>query len=100
MMACSTRVKFGATRTKLLLKRLALQYLPIAFTRRRKHGFEVPIAAWMRRNFREAAEECFSARALREVGLVKSDEIRCERSRFVTSEAPAAPRGICAMFAS
>ena len=99
MMACSTRVKFGATSTKLLLKRLALQYLPIEVTRRRKHGFEVPIAAWMRRNFREAAEECFSARALREVGLFKSDEIRCEWSRFVSSEAPVAPRRMWTMFA-
>jgi asparagine synthase (glutamine-hydrolysing) len=34
--------------TKYLLKRVGARYLPVAITRRRKAGFSVPVASWLR----------------------------------------------------
>ena len=65
-----------ATRTdhKILLKKLAARVLPSAFDRQRKHGFSVPLAAWLKEGqWREffhdtllgSQESLFSRAALR-----------------------------------
>jgi asparagine synthase (glutamine-hydrolysing) len=41
-------LKVHAMDTKVLLKRVGARYLPAAITRRRKAGFSVPVAAWLR----------------------------------------------------
>lgn len=42
------KLKVHDMETKYLLKRVGARYLPAAITRRRKAGFSVPVAAWLR----------------------------------------------------
>src|SRR6266851_2892409 len=51
--ALPTRLKLAGRQRKVVLKRLAAQYLPAAIVERKKHGFAVPIGALIRTLFRE-----------------------------------------------
>lgn len=48
---------------KYLLKRLAGKYLPPGFTARRKMGFSIPLAEWLRGTLRPMVEEVLADRA-------------------------------------
>jgi asparagine synthase (glutamine-hydrolysing) len=43
-----SHLKVRGMETKVLLKRVGARYLPAAITRRRKAGFSVPVASWLR----------------------------------------------------
>jgi asparagine synthase (glutamine-hydrolysing) len=45
-------LKLRGSVTKYILKQLALEYLPEAIVHRPKHGFGVPLGAWLRRDSR------------------------------------------------
>ncbi|MGH8192190.1 MAG: asparagine synthase (glutamine-hydrolyzing) [Rhodanobacteraceae bacterium] len=56
-------------RTKVFLKRYALQYLPRSVIRQRKRGLSVPLAAWLRGPLRDWAHAHLAGDALAGAGL-------------------------------
>lgn len=50
VLSLPTRYKIRRLRTKWLLKRIAAHYLPPGIVRRKKRGFTVPIARWIRQS--------------------------------------------------
>jgi asparagine synthase (glutamine-hydrolysing) len=55
--------------TKYLLKQLALRYLPEQIVTRKKKGFGVPIAAWIRGPLRELVQDLLSPDRIRSGGV-------------------------------
>ena len=49
-------LKVRGLTTKVLLKDVARRWLPDHIVQRRKHGFALPVAEWLRRDLREMAE--------------------------------------------
>lgn len=58
-------LKMGASKGKLLLRRVLYRYLPAQIFERPKQGFAVPLAAWLRGPLRDWAEDLLSESALR-----------------------------------
>jgi asparagine synthase (glutamine-hydrolysing) len=56
-------------KTKVFLKRYALQYLPSSIVHRKKRGLSVPLAAWLRGPLHEWAESRLRSELLGNVGL-------------------------------
>ena len=53
-------LKLSRTQNKVLLRRVARRWLPNAMVARKKHGFSVPIAEWLRGGLRETLQESLS----------------------------------------
>jgi asparagine synthase (glutamine-hydrolysing) len=98
VLSCRPTLKFSAFRSKILLKRLGLRYLPPEIVNRRKHGFEVPVASWLLGNFRDLAEECFRISVLKEIGLFEPDAVRAEWTRLTSGDPSASPRRLWTLF--
>jgi asparagine synthase (glutamine-hydrolysing) len=60
--ALPARLKLAGRRGKVVLKRLAAQYLPAAIVERKKHGFAVPIGSLIRTLFRERCADLLLSR--------------------------------------
>jgi asparagine synthase (glutamine-hydrolysing) len=56
-------------RGKVLLRKVAEALLPPALLAKRKQGFAIPVAAWMRTELRELVSSTFHDRSFRERGL-------------------------------
>jgi asparagine synthase (glutamine-hydrolysing) len=56
-------------RGKYLLRRVAARMLPAEVLAKRKQGFAIPLAAWLKRELRPLAEDVFASRAFRERGV-------------------------------
>ncbi|MBI1852946.1 MAG: asparagine synthase (glutamine-hydrolyzing) [Planctomycetes bacterium] len=52
-----SRMKLSGSRSKVVLKRAVARDLPSDIVDRRKQGFSIPLAAWLRGELRERAEE-------------------------------------------
>jgi asparagine synthase (glutamine-hydrolysing) len=61
--------KLGLRRRKGLLKSIAQQHLPSEILRRRKQGFESPMAAWLRSDLADYARDVLSEAELARSGL-------------------------------
>jgi len=61
---------------KQLLRRMLARQLPDAIVARRKHGFDVPIAAWLRGPLRQWAEDLLDIRALARDPLIDERAVR------------------------
>ena len=92
------RNKISGTKTKTLLKQIASKYLPDEVVRRKKHGFEVPIAQWMLNNFRELAEQAFSRNALASTGILDPDHVRKEWAGMKSGDKSVHPRKLWLAF--
>jgi asparagine synthase (glutamine-hydrolysing) len=65
-------------RGKYLLRRVAARLLPASVLSKRKQGFAIPLAAWLRRELRELAQDVFASRAFRERGVFDAQAVeRC-----------------------
>ncbi len=62
-------LKLNGSRTKHILKEAARGLLPDSIIDRKKHGFGVPLGAWLRRDM-ESAREILLSRRARERGLL------------------------------
>ncbi|MBI2884520.1 MAG: asparagine synthase (glutamine-hydrolyzing) [Candidatus Methylomirabilis oxyfera] len=71
-------LKFGTTvaDNKPLLRRLLYRYVPRDLVDRRKHGFQSPIAVWLRSPLRTWAEELLDERRLKENGFFEPALVR------------------------
>ncbi|MBV9653599.1 MAG: asparagine synthase (glutamine-hydrolyzing), partial [Acetobacteraceae bacterium] len=63
-------------RGKLLLRRMLRRYVPEPMFERPKHGFDVPIGAWLRGPLREWASDLLSPSRLRRQGLLDVAQVR------------------------
>ncbi len=61
--------------TKYLLKQLALRLLPRHIVHRRKRGFAIPVAAWLRGPLRGLAEDLLAPERLRQQGIFDADAV-------------------------
>jgi asparagine synthase (glutamine-hydrolysing) len=62
--------------TKHVLKRALRGLLPAETLRRKKHGFAMPIGAWLKGPLRPLLEETLSERRLRDTGLLEPVPVR------------------------
>ena len=64
-----SRLKYNASQTKILLKRIAARHVPRECVYRPKEGFSIPIKNWLRQEFRKLVEEYLAPGRLRREGL-------------------------------
>lgn len=69
-------MRLQATGRKRLLRRILQKYVPRALIDRPKHGFAVPIGAWISGPLRDWTENLLDERRLAECGYYDSREIR------------------------
>ena len=67
--ALPLKFKLRGMNAKYLLKRVAKQFLPAAIVKRPKQGFALPVASWLRGEFREPMCDLFDERRLRQAGI-------------------------------
>jgi asparagine synthase (glutamine-hydrolysing) len=70
-----TSLKLRGSTTKHLLKRAAKGLVPAGTLRRRKQGFAVPIAQWLRHDLRESVCDYLRPSRVAQAGWVKQSEI-------------------------
>ena len=73
----------SANATKYVLKSLLARYVPPRLTERRKMGFGVPMASWLRGPLYEWMEDLLSENALRQQGILNSGLVRERVQSFV-----------------
>ncbi len=67
------RNKIRGLRRKYLLKKAMKGILPSEIIKRKKRGFLIPVALWLKKTLRPIVEDMFSAKRLEEQGLFRSD---------------------------
>ena len=79
-------LKLRGRTTKFLLKKSLAGEDPQEVLSRKKHGFTMPLAEWLRKDLREMVEDClFSPRALQR-GLFKATTLRSLWSRHLAQQ--------------
>jgi asparagine synthase (glutamine-hydrolysing) len=73
--ALPARLKIRRGTTKFLLKRAMAPWLPPELIGRRKQGFGVPLATWLRTDFRELARDVLTDATARSRGLFRPEAI-------------------------
>ena len=74
-LALPTRHKVRGLRKKVLLRKAAAPLLPPELLRRRKRGFSIPAAAWLRGELAPFARETLSPETLRRQGFFQPDTV-------------------------
>ena len=69
-------MKIRGGKGKWLLRRALRQYLPDSLVDRPKHGFNVPVAAWLRGSLRDWADALLDPGRLRQQGLLNSTRVQ------------------------
>jgi len=74
-LALPTRHKVRGLRKKVLLRKAAAPLVPPELLRRRKRGFSIPAAAWLRGELEPFARETLSAETLRRQGFFRPQTV-------------------------
>jgi len=69
-------LKINYFNSKYLLKQIALQYFPADHVNRKKHGFSVPLARWLRHEMAQTCRERLLSRHSATLHLFKPDQIQ------------------------
>lgn len=69
VMTIPTRLKLKGLSEKYILRKAMQGMVPKSITKRRKHGFTVPIAQWMQGELRKVVDTLFSPERIREKGF-------------------------------
>jgi asparagine synthase (glutamine-hydrolysing) len=69
-------MRVDAAGGKRILREILARYVPRELTERPKHGFGVPVAAWLRGSLRDWAESLLDVRRLRNQGYLEPDGVR------------------------
>ena len=80
--------------TKRVLKLMLRKYLPHNLVYRRKIGFDLPIAAWLRTQFRPTVEQFLSEKVIPAMNYSFWARLYAEHSRDRTAPRPCGP-GLC-----
>ncbi|HPS76842.1 MAG TPA: asparagine synthase (glutamine-hydrolyzing) [Thermoanaerobaculaceae bacterium] len=75
VLALPGQVKVGLRSGKLVLRRAARQWLPAGLVGRRKQGFDVPVAAWLRGPLREPLGDLLGEASVRRRGLWRPEAV-------------------------
>ncbi len=73
--ALPTRHKVRGLRKKVLLRRALAPLLPRAIVHGRKHGFSIPVAAWLRGPMEPFARDVLSPETLKRQGYFRSEAV-------------------------
>jgi asparagine synthase (glutamine-hydrolysing) len=73
--ALAGRHKVRGLRKKVLLRKAAAPVIPSELLRRRKRGFSIPAAAWLRGDLEPFARETLSAGTLRRQGFFRPEAV-------------------------
>jgi asparagine synthase (glutamine-hydrolysing) len=76
-------LKLRDGRTKVLLRRVLARYVPPALTDRPKHGFSVPLAAWLRGELRPLAATYLSRERVAHFGVLDPAAVEPMLHRFL-----------------
>jgi asparagine synthase (glutamine-hydrolysing) len=68
-------LKIRRLEKKYILRRIMAQSLPRQIVKGKKRGFNVPIAAWLRRELREVVHETLGSRRIEEMGLFRPEAV-------------------------
>ena len=69
-------MKVRGLKRKIVLRRAVRDLLPEPLLRRRKHGFSIPLAAWLRRDLCPLLLDVLSPQAVRRTGIFDPAEVR------------------------
>ncbi len=72
MSGVARQKKYTHLRGKNLLRQVARRYLPDDIVDRRKHGFAVPVASWLKNELRPWMEDLLLGNSFRQRGLFNS----------------------------
>jgi asparagine synthase (glutamine-hydrolysing) len=75
---------------KALLKRIACRYLPADLVHRRKKGFNMPLATWLRNELRPLMEDCLGPHGLAGRGILRTSRLERLRHDLLTGDGGAA----------
>jgi len=75
-LALPTRHKVRGLRKKMLLRKAVAPLIPEPLLRRRKRGFSIPAAAWLRGELEPFARETLSDQTLRRQGFFDPQAVR------------------------
>lgn len=64
------RYKIGAQSSKILLRDLLSDYVPLGLVEKNKVGFNIPLATWLRGEWRDCVEDCLSEQRIKKRGLL------------------------------
>lgn len=82
-----SRLKVRGLAKKVLLKRAAAPFVPPENIHRKKQGFSIPVASWLKTRLRPVVEEALSAEKVRSQGLFRPEAVRELVRRHMAGEA-------------
>jgi asparagine synthase (glutamine-hydrolysing) len=80
------RLKNDGRQGKVLLRRVAARLLPPECLQKRKQGFAIPLAQWMRADFRPLMQDLIASRAFRERGVFDVAGVRAAYDRHLSGQ--------------
>lgn len=69
--------------TKWLLKQLLLKYLPESMVFRKKWGFSIPLAQWLKGDLRYLLDQYLNESLVRKASLVQYEKVAALKQRFI-----------------
>lgn len=74
--ALPARLKLRGLKTKYILKKLAIKYLPNEIVNRPKKGFGIPITEWLKNDLKEPMLDLLSKESLEKTGILDYEGVK------------------------
>jgi asparagine synthase (glutamine-hydrolysing) len=79
-LALPTHLKVQGTTTKYLLRQAAQAYLPDSIIKRPKKGFGIPVAKWLKNEFKPLVDELLCESFIKKQGLFQWERVKALRT--------------------